>query len=385
MCRGEPTHEGWSLSNWQGKAFVRETGTTLSPEFQSGLESLTSQARSGHRPFYLTDVNLSLNGSGSSIEGVMGSVRIPLMRSGEVHTILVKVKINDPRAGGSMLATFPRGLRTRSGGVDLEGELDELFHDHSVPLLSARLRYRHSALPHDTACEITQTAELKVPVTRSIGEDYRLQPNDDGPSSVTRDDIDTRLIYHIATNQPPRVALRTLRAHFGRNVVDSGCRQYLNEVAAELKYQTRVLERLEMTNDEDIMYALRPTPRSLHSNASIATSMSTQSPTTVSTSGMLSKLSLSSGNASRSSIRRVKSPETFDRARQIWSELRRKKRGGDRTNRRPGRSYAADNGSEETLKEIRRLAISNKRSLGAETLQSIRHEKVMKENVAPWL
>jgi hypothetical protein len=78
---------------------------------------------------------------------------------------------------------------------------------------------------------------------------------------------------------------------------------------------------------------------------------------------------------------RIPSKESVDEARRIWVEMRKKARGRESIRELSGYMPVSD----ENLMKIAEKALSNKRSLGADTLKSIATGRRKSGLFAPWL
>ena len=366
-------NNGWLLQN-------RESGPTecKNEEFGRAVDALIAHARSGLPSTPLTNVKVTISPSKAcSLRGLYGATRFIQLHLGEVATVLIKAKTHVQKDGQGGLTGFPRGLRTPSGLVDLERELEVMLSESTEPTLSILVTYTHPALPEQTTCELTKEVVLPGSSSKSLKHTGTQSAFDIDPQ------VQCRQIYHVATQKSPKSALAVLRTHLGVNGSSSICQDYFRAVTDELKYQARVRERFDLANDVNDF-----NPRTSHiwgsaSSRSVATSSTATTARRIpvkSTSPLIAHSRLPASPTRPAPLRvatRAPSNETIDHARRIWIELRRKTKGNIRPNddspEQEGRS-----------KYIREVAAHNRRNIGDDTLKSMAYQ-ARKENAAPWL
>lgn len=203
------------------------------------LQTAVSRARYGKISGRLTDLSLEVNaGDNCSIEGVMGKKTYSSLRPGEIITALVKVKVGAWRRYGSS-SSVNEDSDSPPNSFDLLDELDLMLGTTSTTLLTAKLKYKHSLFPLGTLCSITGSCEVKHTFSEAQGD--KVPPEAD----IYPVWVQKRLMFHLATHHSPRNAIVTLIGQFGVDGRNSVCPNYFKLVINELKYQTRVLERLE--------------------------------------------------------------------------------------------------------------------------------------------
>ena len=385
---------GWYICDRprQIESSRRRFSSSMESVVHAGLRQLELYARNGLISESLADVQVSINpGENCSIEGVMGPTEVAHLYPGEVRTVLVKVKVKLDSPGTPALALFPRGIRTRSGGMDLEKELDAILGPRRVTILTSKLKYSHPALLEGTVCEVTKNAELCVQ-----GFDFDTVPLEpDISDAFGLEAIQIRLIQHLATHQNPRHAINTLNSQFGTAGELSRCPGYIMTVEAELRYQARILERLTATDDLSLPFPIA-TPRLRPINVPMSRyclkpeNLPAQSTPNLQPPPHLTekRKSVSPSRIPVKANQRLKSPEPFDQAQKIWSDIRRKTRFVGRENLAPTRERFSlkEIGSQDTLRRIQETAARNDRVVGQDTLKSLRYDVNRRsENVAPWL
>ena len=376
---------GWCLLN---KDFLSPGLTQhANSRFQAELRSLLRAARSGFLPAHLKNVRIFVNsGPHSMIEGLLGSTSFPLLAPGEIRTVLIKVRLLNREQAPASLSAFPRDFRTASGHVDVERELDAALHHDFLPVLTVQLEYEHSALPSDTVCKVSREAYLRSEVSRSLSYAQhhcrswqQSTPEEHREREKSHHTVQARLAFHLATSQKQGKGIQSIMTQFpGQKSNSAGpLPGYIKEIVDELKHQSQILDRIEShgplvtsTSPEAFRFSLRQSPM-INSNTSQST---------------LSRLDLETAFPKPPSplrLRKKPSSDNDDQARQIWTALRLRKNVNKHglDHRKP-----LIEASTETLRDMKRRAENNNRSLGEDTLRSLRIEK-MQENVAPapWL
>ncbi|MCJ1428243.1 hypothetical protein MMC29_006151, partial [Sticta canariensis] len=278
VCTGNPSglpptllHQGLHIHvvcpgtvPWKGQRHVMCNGWKMrslcrsEPEFVAGkngpditalstlFQTAVSRARGGKVSGRLTDLVLEVNaGHNCSIEGVMGKKTYPSLRPGEIITVLVKVKVGAWRRYGSS-SSHGQDSNSPPNSYDLLDELDLMLGATSTTLLTARLKYKHSLFPSGTWCSISAHSQVKHHVFETKGD------KDLSKAVQHTVWVQKRLIFHLATHHSPRNAIVTLIGQFGVDGRHSVCPNYFKLVIDELKYQARVLERLESSDVNSI-------------------------------------------------------------------------------------------------------------------------------------
>ncbi|KAI4155001.1 MAG: hypothetical protein LQ340_001290 [Diploschistes diacapsis] len=352
----------------------RSTGQELDLDVQ--IQSLMDNVRSGRIPDQLQNVCVSLHPSPqTTIERVIGLTRFRSLSAGEFKTIIVKVRLADAATAPALLSGFPRGLRTPSGNVDVEGELAAALSEKIIQAFDVQLNYEHTALPPGTACTIGREVRLRQ------AEDGRSVSNISDVASVQHESqiVQARLAFHIALSQNARQGLNSMKAQFPAKATHGLLSDYVQAITQELKYQARILERFDSVPARSARSSISPEQR----------------PSSRSPCGSVLRRPV---NAQRSveaglnlqafphpplplRLRRNGARDSSDEARRIWAALRvRKGHVGNSANDQELRQAW----SSDTLRQIKQTAENNRRSIGSDTLKSLRYE-TLQENVAPWL
>lgn len=217
--------------------------TALSTLFRTAI----SRARGGQIPGELFDLVLEISpGFDCSIEGVIGEKTYPSLRPGEIITALVKVKVGALQKYGSF-SSLNENSNPPLDPYDLSDELDLMLGAAATTVLIAKLTYKHSLFPSRTELSISSYCQVKH-------ELYETKGAKDATAIQNAVWVQKRLIFHLATHYSPAEAMASLIGHFGADIRRSVCPNYLKLVMEELKYQSRVLLRLE-SSDVDSIFA----------------------------------------------------------------------------------------------------------------------------------
>lgn len=207
------------------------------------LRNVVSHARSGKISGKLTDLVLEVNaGNDCSIEAVMGKASYLSLQPGEVILALVKVRVGQHYH--PLPSSSTESLDSPSNSCALMEELKSILKASSTTLLTARLKYKYSLFPSKTRCSIIAdcNVEQEAPGFESDKSISNRSPQQAEPSQVL---VQKRLVFYLATHHSPRRAISSILDYFGVDGRDSVCPNYVKLVLEELKYQARILERLD--------------------------------------------------------------------------------------------------------------------------------------------
>lgn len=207
------------------------------------LRNVVSHARSGKISGKLTDLVLELNaGNDCSIEAVMGKASYLSLQPGEVILALVKVSIGQHYP--PLPSSSTESLDSPSNSCALMDELKSILKASSTTLLTAKLKYKYSLFPSKTRCSIIADCNVEREAP-GVGGDKNIlngTPQQGSPSQVL---VQKRLVFYLATHHSPRRAISSILDYFGADGRDSVCPNYVKLILEELKYQARILERLD--------------------------------------------------------------------------------------------------------------------------------------------
>ena len=441
----ESTCSGWKLaplysSSLQYMSLVKDTDKD---SLFNRLRNLIILARSGKPCGRLTHMVLKIEaGQNCSIEAVMGSMTITSLRPGEVITSLVRVKVGAIFAKGYTLSPSPSlvGSGSPSKPKDVLDELDVMLGASPVPILVAKLTYKHSFMPAGTRCSTIAAAKMRRSLPHTE-EDSTTLETIGSPNVKPGAAVQKRHALYLATHHSPREAISVLKQYFGEDGQESFCTPYIRLVAEELKYQARIIERFDLPNpikgnlsallrvmpqeyfgqglfnnsnqkpqdwltgvsDEESSTSASPKTHSSsnasrlyldHGKAEISRSKSGRPDTSIS-SACQARIPLSTCRARGSSLAstrnfRISQSATakvsMDEARRIWGDLRKFSRGDRRLVELNGSDSKSSFKNSHRGTWIRDLAIRNRRSVGTDTVISLQSEVCRGgENVPSWL
>lgn len=201
---------------------------------------LLGHLRTGHAPDRIKKVSITIiPGFEGTVKEIIGSTFIESMNTGETKSILVRSQMPVERRNSSVLESFPIGLRTSSGQLDVERELDLLLNGRPVPQFKIIIKYEHSALSPDTTCEYKKDI-----FGRLQGKPAVLSSNDEFEDLL----VQRRLAYHLVTSQKnPGRGFAALGSQFCANGNQTS--NYSEALLQEVKYQSRIQERYELSKD----------------------------------------------------------------------------------------------------------------------------------------
>ena len=246
--RQAPTLNGWklgSMSAQEPRAVTIAKDTDPLSLFNK-IRSLISQARNGKLPGNLTDLVLHIEpGMDCSIEGVVGNTDWPALHPGELQTVIIKLRARPSKLQGYSLSPKMHQSEISGSHSDFMNEIDRMLGVVPVRVLTATLQYKHSLLPAGTTCSITAGCFLKKGVASLELRHGQLKSESAEPTACAVL-VQRRLAYHIATHGSPGQALLNIRKEFGETGSHSSCPDYISLVIKELKYQARIIERIEI-------------------------------------------------------------------------------------------------------------------------------------------
>ena len=386
---------GWKLQSMDSKEIhsSRHVKDEDPSSFFNRLRTTIADARTGSLHGEVSELVLDLKpGWNCTIERVIGQRNIGSIQLGEKIVALVTVKISIAAAAGYTLRSRRQKDDPCPACDDPNKELDELLGTAPVSVLSARLRYRHSLLPPETRCTLTQYCHLKRPLP--LGQWRDLPRKSSVPKQRhSQAEVQKQFAFHIATHHESRQAMMVLIEDFGDGGSRSACPDYIKLLLEELKYQARVIERFDLAECRSCPVVL--TPREMrsdvwgqehfgqglfHASDYKSHEWITEAPNEV-------PIQFSARSSSKSKSRDyTNSDETTDEARKIWADLKRKSRKHFATNRGSENSMARE--MDEATRRLKDLALRNKRSVGTDSLKFLAYPEYrgrMTESYSPWL
>ena len=251
---------------WKGSSATTCSGFKLAPLYSSSLQYMSLQkdkdrdslfnqlrslihlARTGRSCGRVIDLVLEIEaGQECRIEAVMGRQEIGSLRPGEVITALVRVKVGTIHAKGYTLSrsTSLTNSNSPTKPNDAFDELDVMLGASPIPVLIAKLTYKHTLLSACTRCSTIAAVKLKRPLLHT-DEDMVVTNTANQAAANMKAAVQKRLVGYLAIHHSPRRALSVLQANFGKDGQGSSCPQYIKLVTEELRYQARIIERFDL-------------------------------------------------------------------------------------------------------------------------------------------
>lgn len=350
------------------------------------LRVLIPQARSGKLLGNLTELVLEIKpGPDCVVEGHIGRVDFTELHPGEVFTALFRLKVGAVTTKDYYSSHPPtRSSEALQKSKDIVGQHDRMVEKTESEILTARLTYRHSLLAAGTMCSVTTQCHMK---RHHQDPDQKLSPS---AFSSLRPNyrsvlVEKRLAYRLATHGSPREALTDLHSEFGDKSQFSACPDYINLLAKELKYQARIVQRLEIEASPKKSSTVHGAKRPLENGPKSPFGTEQYKPQHSATSDIPTQelfraepaLAVLSLKESREQLR-------TDEARRIWGDL--KKMTWPPHQAKGDRSISSQL-DEARNKGIRDIAVKNKRSVGTDSLRSFFSVGESKGRVlgAPWM
>jgi len=246
------TGDGWRIhSLFQPTEPLHPAQTVKFKDHYAKIHTLISHLRLGSSSGKLLNLDVVIKASPDcTTDGSMGMAGFPSLQPGEVRTIMVKVKMRTPRPELTYPSSFA-GAMGDSINEKLVKEIQAILGPKPVPILRVKLRYNHSKLPRETVLEMRSEANVEVSSLQSpqIGGTLGEQENRRN-SATPLFYVQKCLVYYLATHaEVPSHGLKILRDHFSSENGACVCAEYLSSVVDELRYQERVLQRLELANN----------------------------------------------------------------------------------------------------------------------------------------
>ncbi|KAI9808345.1 MAG: hypothetical protein M1827_007494 [Pycnora praestabilis] len=436
---------GWVLRS-SSSIYPSKPSSTAVSRNEDGLlqrlRELISNARRGTLPGELTEVMVKITStSNCSMVGVMGYTKKDLMRPGERMTAFVKLAIGPAFPDKPPTSSLRPVSEMTWGSEILLNRLDSMLGEYTTDILTVELTWKHTLVrPIDTVLRTIGTGQLKrhngnaalaLSPSRSNGRDRDL----------FRAHVQKSLAYFISIIHQPREGIKRLTELFGSDLKKSVCLDYVRSIITELCYHAHLTEKFDLrlfVHDFDIGDEVSGRSEALRASKSFAavsvisvahtswrhrkttstgtsysshTPPGTRTPATVRTpSGERTPSATNTPYSDRtaSTIRTVGVPanssaltvtkrgnskastESDDEARKIWLDIRKKSIGHGRN---LSRSSTLDAVDEHMMEALAISAVKNKRSVGADTLQSFavrgrvssEERRDSGEQATPWL
>lgn len=321
---------------------------------------------------------------GSRIEAVIGKQTSTGLAPGQALPLFARVQIK-PKSSTAVDRYPNKGSLTLGPSIeDAIEELETLLGETTALIMSVEVRYKHSLLPSNNDIVIREFCQIRRinPVAEwSLRRACIEYPQ----AQIEQMEVQKRLAFYIAMTRAPKEALIKLQRVSSRQPVSDEDRKFVGAVKRELEYQLMAAESQKctsasrMTSEEspDISSSLERFSFE-HCEGHLQPSVSQLSPTDASPS--------LNQSISKRVTEQLGLDESNDQARRIWKHMRRDSKSQKRLGKYVKGEKALD-ASDEQIQDIRRRALQNKRSVGADTLRSlaISAPTANDERHAPWL
>lgn len=392
LCRDIPVslkhceHRGWFI-DWSRNA--GDTGSLHGFGITAAMIArMVRQVRTSMRLGELSHVKVAVNGGEQCrIKDVLAPTRSMTLKAGQRTTIFVKVTVPPVPPHETQLS--------EEAFDEAYNDLSQLLGLSATKLFTAEVSYRHSLLPANTTLTISQTCRVQRSNPQSIWGDYVGNP------SVSNAVKHGKAVF-IARHYPPDVALKLLQRKCEASCREPGHPSGIHEIQKELEYQRDMqlsYQKQDTANEQQKTVPMRDAGRRLTFHiydtdacqAFYALPQLTESDTPPITPSSTIKPLYT--HARTESAMGEDFPPDRDAARQIWRHMRHNSRSTSlysMDERRPSNeSLQRLEAADERLREIRRQALQNKRSVGADTLRDFQWGGMSGggagERSAPWL
>lgn len=369
------------------------------------LNAGTREGDSGNTPAHDCGVITSLRlcykpAEGCRIRNIIGQKSYKDLAVGQQCTLFIKVGVPRIQTADD---------RVEPDQESLFAELESMVGTLKTDIMHVEARYRHSLFPSDNIVALKHTCKLLRPKTESRWSIIELYEKEDQAGNVH-----ARLAQYLADHYAADEALELLYRYFD---FETRAREGMAEVISTLQGTINLQRngpddhRPEVViTDIDLHASSMPDPAIEHYGTAPSTSLEPDTPSTgvamahkrigSSTSLPLSKLALPIISAPRttttmsstlasSSPRGTDGHESNDSAHQLWRHIRRTSLSARQLQEMTPERLSNLEAGDDSLKELRRRAIANKRSIGAETLRAWKWEEDMqtkeKPAEAPWM
>jgi len=293
----------------------------------------------------------------------------------ELHpgeTCLLFMKVHLPRMSDS-------SEQTNAFDQDsLFTELESMVGTLEQEILHVEVRYKHSLIDDTNTVTARQICKIRRPQTQSrwsVGKVDEVKASQPG--------VHERLASYIAVHCDPAQALDLINHHLEPVVVANGP---VRAICSDLEH--RVQSAVLLVEKPSIVIS----DTSIDGEASLGTPQATHTPKLLreAATEYEKQINISptparshSGSARDQSS---SSPDAADSAREIWRHIRQSSQNTlQRLIESAPETLEQLASGDEVVRELRRRAVANKRSVGAETLRAWKWEGTKEEGTAPWM
>ncbi|KAK0774696.1 hypothetical protein LTR75_016793 [Friedmanniomyces endolithicus] len=346
--------------------------------------------------------------SGCSVLEVVGQKAVKDVCIGQSCTLFVRARL--PKVQTSIHAL-------ESNQSSLLAELESIVGTLETEVLHVEARFRCSLFPYSNVITVRHAVKIRRPKTES-----RWSIVGTYSDMTTSEQMYTKLAIYLADSYPPDKALKYIDRYLAKEAEQDPVRQIRQKVADEIVAQHRVSLDLGdawssnrrptvVVTDNDIAFTMESTnyggeyatalytpPAELEPSIMRDRKLASTPPRVKSRSTSLyairryepppvAALSPSKSTAHISVLCKTTSTDATDEARRLWRHIRHSSLSADELLEMAPQGLEHLEAGDETLRELRRRALANKRSVGAETLKGWKWDcgQVVRLGEAPWL
>ncbi|KAJ9640969.1 hypothetical protein H2199_005637 [Coniosporium tulheliwenetii] len=356
--RLRPLIKGWCM-----QIFASGFGSQADQSSQrEALKALIACARYNADPGRITDIYVEIIPSDDCVlTSTIGPCTYPALHAGQTMTLLLQASVQEVSNKKSQSRSLAKSTTTVDEAfADLEMLLGEMTTD----LFTVKVHYKHSHFPKNTELIAVDTCRVRRPNALSA---WRSLPcSKDAERAQSRmHQVHRRLVSVIASDESPSAALLALEGLPDRISGTFACPEFMDLVRGELEHRCQALGCPIPNPEDEVSSTLRaPSPDlgrfSFEHRATVIHTRLTEDPA---------------------------EEEPDDRARNIWRHMRKSSKSHYRLAKSSTRSFEKLGSVDAQLMELRKRAVQNKRSVGADTLRSLAigtHAGIDSGVDAPW-
>ncbi|KAF1808703.1 hypothetical protein P152DRAFT_211705 [Eremomyces bilateralis CBS 781.70] len=363
-------------------------------ETGSRISDIMSLARAGVTLEKITDVSICARaGDGCQEQRVVGNTSLRVLRPGQVARLFMQIRV--PALEHCLHSREHHRKNPADGAFhDLETLLGDIYTD----VLNVEVSFRHSLFPNKSRVVIREDARVRRPDNTSFWANSDAAALSYSNSArIGRKQAIESLASLFAESYSPGKALSDIDELLIEMDYDSSPNDSMGRLRDELDYRYRVEHKLPIPELSIHERSLHSVPSytevlSIDSQELLRLSPSVKSVPSVGRSG--SRCTIVHNISHKSSHEGSTTRLTPDRARVIWRHMRKDSRGKSPVNVKHLRRRSKDNlkslgGANSMMLRLKRKALLNKRSIGADSLRSmafdIAEESRFERDYAPWM
>ncbi|OCL02892.1 hypothetical protein AOQ84DRAFT_392629 [Glonium stellatum] len=337
------------------------------------LQQVVTHARGRGSTGDISDVSVKVVPChGCQIEGVLGDSAKRTLKLGQSFSLFVRVR---PDMTTNRMSPRPAGDTTPKQNSQIDhafAELEQLLGEKELSLFTVRVIYKHSLFPSNSVIITEETCKTRI-LDRTAMWGVPDFKTSNSRNSRARAELHRRLAFFIATHSTPKEALSELDRVFTGPTRHTACPQFVDSVRKELHHQLLVLGHRTVAEPPN------PIPGNYQDCFPCLGRFSFEAVEgqfqKVSLGPELSKARSPSGSPATVIHQRItehtEPEEPTDQATQIWRHMRKDSRVRQKPANSSTESIVRLENADERIRELRKRAIQNKRSVGADTLRSL--------------